>query len=664
MKFIKKSTVKNEKRPGKAQPDFMDAKPEGIDFASPSLIKETIPSDLSIEGVKINDYLVEVGGTSIPTRYFRSFFAEIMSGNTWAGMLDSLLQGNFGEGDLDLAIHVRPAHNKRELDEIERRIAGLRSDMATETNEGKLDAMRDEIQDLKQRQVRLRREIEKSFRVSIQAIASSTDFKAFKKYTNALVKRFGGKSIVLRAADGRQLDALKSILPTAEPNIVPKEHFMSFETSNLSDLFPFGNGGISHRTGIIVGKDSFGRYVWLDRWLGSLTNQHMVIIGRSGAGKTYTIMEIIHRSAHIGIRSAIVDWKGEYKDFVLASGCPYINLSENSLDRVNPYDVEVTEEMDGTKYVAIEEAANFVQALVFKMISIYDRNVLTGEVKVFIGNSIREQYREKGITREVSSLYDKPTGGKFNLTGTLKAMPELSGLYLKMSQSIKPDVKKAAELLKNFTKHGEIPSYAIFDGQSTVQLKNAPIIGFGINKLDKEIMRPIGLIAVTKWLDEKFVKANTDQKKNLIIEEAQNIFNDQDVGSVWAESAYREGRWTNTGVVAVTQGLEVFTQSKAGIAALKNSPVKLIGIQESVDIDSVQGILALSEGEADFLVYQATKGNMVLKIDNESTIVTVDASEHEHMLFTTDPNDPAYYKRKEYMKQRTLLRRQSSEKAG
>lgn len=668
MKFISKKKENEQafKRIGKAQPDFADAKPEGIDFAAPSIIKELRPGEKSAENVTVNDYMVEIGATVEPARYYRSFYAELTGGSTWGGMLDTLSLGEFGEGDMDLAIHVRPADSQRELQDITRRIAGLRADMALEGNESKRDSMQDEIDDLKERQRRIRMNIESSFRVIIQVLASGTDLKKFRKYVNTMVKMFGSKGIILKSADGNQLEALQSVLLTSSKKTENhKEHFLTLETSNLADLFPFGQGGISHRSGIIIGKDILDRPVFLDGWHSSLTSQHMVVMGRTGAGKTYTVMEIVLRSTLTGIRHAIVDWKGEYKEMLMYLGLPFIELSQQSKDRINPYDVEVTTDIDGTQYVDIEEATNAVQALVFKMISTYDREALTGTVKVFIGQFIRQQYEEMGITKDPSSLYESAdSGGKFALQGRYKDMPTLSGLYEKMANMYDdPEIKKAAELLKPFTQYGNSPSYAIFDGQSTVNIGDAPLFAFAINKLDSEIMKPIGLFAVTRWLSERFSKKNINQKKRIVIEECQNIFNDPDVGSVWAESSYRESRSTNTSICAVTQGLEVFTRSQAGIAAVKNSPIKIIGKQESLDIDSVKGKLDLSEGEANFLVSQAKKGWVVLKVDEESTILRVDASEMEHMLFTTDPNDPALYRRKEVLREKMATKESATEEA-
>lgn len=623
----------------------------GIDFASPSLIRSLLPNEKT-QGEKVTEYAVEVGGTITPARYFRSFYAEITGGNTWAEMLKPLILSSYGNGDVDFAIHVQPSESSRELDLIGRRIAGLLSDLSDERDVRKIDAMRDEIGDLKERQKRIRLNIERSFQVAIQITASAISYKDLQQLCRSLVQRFAGKSIILRAADGKQLEALQLLLPTAANTYFPKEKYLPLESSNLADLFPFMGGNLSHRTGVVIGKDRLGRPVWLDNWHPELANYHMCIMGRSGAGKSYTIMLIVHRSALYGRQIGIIDWKGEYGDFLGALGCPYIELYDRSRHRINPYDVDVTELPDGTRYVDIEEISNAVQAVAFKMISVYDRSALTGEVKVFVGNAIREQYAECGITESPDSLYQDATvqDGAFITGKVRKPMPELRGLYERMARSDRPAIRIAADMLKPFTRAGNMPSYAIFDGQSNVELKKAPIFGFAIHRLDPEIMRPIGLYIATRWMMERWAKKSPNIQKFLVVEECQNIFNDEDVGGPWAEAAYREGRSTNTGVVAVTQGLEVFTKSAAGMAAIKNSPTKIIGIQEPLDIESVQGKLALTEGEANFLVYQAKKGDMVVKVDNQSAIVRIDASPFEHMLFTSDPNDPKFAERKQYIR--------------
>lgn len=47
-------------------------------------------------------------------------------------MLDPLLIGEFGQGDVDVALHVDPVETTEELEDIARRIRGIKSDMYRE----------------------------------------------------------------------------------------------------------------------------------------------------------------------------------------------------------------------------------------------------------------------------------------------------------------------------------------------------------------------------------------------------------------------------------------------------------------------------------------------------------------------------------------------------
>ncbi|PTQ51903.1 MAG: hypothetical protein HSCHL_0979 [Hydrogenibacillus schlegelii] len=625
-----------------------------VDIAAPAFVEEALGH-------------VAVSDPATGLRYFRSFHAEILSGHTWFEMFrDALDAGTFVEGDVDLLIDVEPLPNDRELDRIARRIAHLIADRALEENPSKAAAIEDELADLRERQRRIRMSIERAYRVRLQVTASAKSPEDLRLFSAALVKRYAGKSIFLRPLDGLQLEGLKALVPTASFRL-PDDHAMTLETSNIADFFPYGGGTLSHTTGVILGRDIYsGRPVWLDAWDRRLPNSHMMIIGRSGAGKSYTVMTLVHRSALLGIKHAIIDWKGEYEDFLTIIGMPFISLSETGEYRLNPYDVDITEDPSGARYVDLEEAVNFVQAIVFKMIRTYDEpsrpSLLTPEVKTFINHAIRDQYRELGITRDPNSLYErKSEPGRFSAELRRKPMPTLSGLYERMVRTDHPEIRAAASVLKLFTRYGDAPSYAIFDGQSTVEIGEAPIFAFAVNRLDKEIMRPIGLTVATRWVMERWAKKRPLEKKRIVVEEAQNLFNDPDVGSVWMESAYREARSTNTSVCSVTQGLEVFTRSQSGIAALKNSTIKLIGIQERVDIQSVADVLDLTEGESEFITRHAYKGNLLIRVDQEGAFLRVEASPYEHMMFTSDPNDPAYLERKMLVRQ---IRQQQREAVG
>src|SRR5690606_41206490 len=133
----------------------------------------------------------------------------------------------------------------------------------------------------------------------------------------SITKRMGSQGITFKTADTKQLEAWRHGLGVGD-----RSKFDGFtgemETSNIADLFPFGYGGLSHRTGVILGLDHYNRPVFYDNWDRRLSNYNMVIFGRSGAGKSFAIKTITRRSAIVGIRTAIIEPEREYRNLLNA----------------------------------------------------------------------------------------------------------------------------------------------------------------------------------------------------------------------------------------------------------------------------------------------------------------------------------------------------------
>jgi|CZCB01.1.fsa_nt_gi conjugal transfer ATP-binding protein TraC len=602
--------------------------PKHKDIA-PSMVREVVPGEMTATG-KATDYWVEVGTTSGITRYFRSFYAALQGTTTWFGMLNPLYTGDIGQGDLDTMVHVKPVDSSKTLYEITRRLAGLESDLMTEKNPNKAESLRQAILDLKEQQHRLRLNEEKLYRVAIMATASSEDISTLKKICNTVVKRFAGQNIHLRAADNWHLDALIGTLPIGKNPL--KHTYKNMETSCVADLFPFGNGTISHKEGVWLGYDNMGKPVFFDNWHPRLSNYNGVVFGRAGSGKSFFVKAITSRSVAQGIRTAILDPEREYQMLMEYLGGAYIVLSADSKDRINIFDVEA-DPVDGI--VDIEEAVRSALPVIYRMIRTVDKNVLTGQVKILLQEKILELYESFGITDDPNSLYTKESAdGKIHLQGMKKKMPTLSDFHSLIEQDERLAV--VADIIKMFTIKGGIKSQAVFDGESTVDLKNAPVFAISIADLDEEIMKPLGSFVATKFIWEKFVKQNPKIRKRVAVDEAQ-VFMDEPESARWLENAFRRARKRNCGFWAITQGFEVFTRVPEGMGILKNSPMVCLFRQESQDIDAVQGKFDLSAGEAQFVLTSDT-GSGIIKVDKESSILHVRAFPEEAEVYNTDPN--------------------------
>jgi type IV secretory pathway VirB4 component len=652
LKLLKKKKVTKKDNTVIRKADFSnvhvnseDTVPTAIDFLAPSFLKETSPSDLSMEGVKVGDYFVEIGGTTEFVRYYRTFYAEITGGSTYAGMFDNLYRGDFGQGaleaDIDIGIHIDPVDTSTELDNVASRIRSIKSDLYREMPDEKRDKLRDELGDLEERQRRLRQNLEKAFRASIQILISSNDLKSLKRFSNLVIRRFAGNQIVLRSPDGNQLEAFFNMTPLRD-TATYKEHTFSYETSNLADMFPLGNGKISHTDGIIWGRDNLGRPIFYNAWNRTLMNRNAVIMGGSGAGKTNAALKLIHHDTLRGVRHAIICPKGDYRRYVEDMGCPYIDLGEDSPDRINFFDVDIEEQVtkDGiVKRVNIESTVAAARAIIYKMIRLLDENVLTGIVKTRIDKKIRELYKKAEISADPNSLFEEDEEeGKVSITRKLKPMPQIGDLYKLLNKD--KQTKEIAELLKNYTRFGDSPSEAIFDHQSTVKLRDTPLFGFGLADLDEERMKPLGLFIATKWLSTKFAHKDRHIQKRVVVDEAQIPMEDEETAR-WLENEFRVVRFFNTSMIAITQGVEVFMRSKYGLGILKNAPTKLFLKQDSIDIKDMQEKFNLTAFEARFLIDTAGEGLGILRINEERSTIQVTLSPYESMLFETDPNKMA-----------------------
>lgn len=635
-KLLNRFGLKKNNKKEDSKPSFFKTASEK-DIA-PSSVIEVAPGEERFDGIdKITtakDYFVEIGTTYRgDVRFVKTFYAVFAGTHTWDGMLTMLYAGEFGEGDMDVSLRLQPVKSNKVLSEIARRIAGLESDMALASNQQKIQAMMIEIEDLKRQQRRLRISEEKIFQVALYASASALTYANMRRISNAIVKKLAAINIHLRSCDFFQLESLLHITPFAK--IPAKRNFKTLESSCIADLFPFGLGGLSHKDGIILGRDQMGHPVMFNGWHPRFEGYNQVILGRTGSGKSFAIKLITLRSAVKGIRTAIIDPQREYAVMAKAMSCPFVSLSAESADRINIFDVEPEVDKDGVEYVSIEDAVRTATPVIYRMIRSFDQGAVTGMVKTQIQELMFSMYEDFGFTDDVRSLYSQ-SKDSLSVRPEKKAMPTLSDFYEKIKDD--RDLKKVAPYIRMFTKHGQSKNQMIFDCQTNVDVKNAPFFVFSLAALqDDEIMKPIGLYIATSWVWQKFGKKNIGVKKRIIVDEAHLLMGDQESAD-WLISAFKMARKNNTSMCAVTQGFSDLVRVPNGVAILQNAAVRILFKQDPVDIKAVAEHLNLSEGEKREVLESPAKGHCILKAGGESAVVFIKAFPKEFELYNTDPN--------------------------
>ncbi len=630
-------TSKHKRKKQEYDPIFDNITKEK-DTISPTVMREIDKSDNTISG-KPNDYYVEVGTTMGLTRYFRSFFARLMGENTYFGMFNDIFLGNFGDADSDIAIHVSPTDDTKTRFFLGRKIAGLEADLSNETNTLKAKAIRDNLIELHAQEERLRKNIEQLYSVSIQAMVSGDSLDKVKKFSNSMIKRAANQSIFFRGADTKQLSALLSMTPCDNTKRDFKHTFKNMETSNVADLFPFGFGTISHTRGVLIGEDMYGKPVFYDDRHPGLLNYNSLTLGESGSGKSMKTKLLQARKSLSQTMSCIIDFEHENRDWIQELGFPYLELSStNTKDTMNIFPIpRIILDKQGKPYADIDDAVNTVSAIVFKMLKITTERPLMGTKKILIKDAIQRCYEIHGITYDSESIYDDEAQSKsdvFTLERQIKKMPQLVELYELMNQV--PELNDEAIIIKSFTHAGNIKSQAVFDCQTTVDIKNSLILGISVEGLD-EIMRPLGLYTAFTNTWSIYERLPMNIKKDILIDEAQNAMQEDEEATL-LENRIRIARRRNIGIHPITQGFEVFLRKPQGMGILKNTATKFLFRQSGMDIDSIQGKFNLPEGVKERLLsFEA--GECIFIVGNEMTQLKTKPMKHEYRLFSTNPNE-------------------------
>ncbi|MBP3915707.1 DUF87 domain-containing protein [Clostridium sp.] len=587
-------------------------------------------------------------------KYVRSFVLRGYPQVAEVGWLDSLYHYN---GDMDLAIHINIANERSAIDSITKKITQFESQLKIEEDKGSSKHStfyRNKIKDLVDERAKIELNIEKLFHAQIACNLYSSSKAELEKETQTLDNKLRGRSMYLMPLYMRMDDGYRSVSPYGKTYL--EDEFRNLNTSALTSCFPFYNPEISHENGIYLGINLYTRTPILvnlfDRKL--LFNSNITILGQAGSGKTFFSSLLIMRAAQKGIKTCILDPEAEYGKLTKAFNGTHLVISSESKTFINIFDIEEEDVLDdndrptGKKTVNIKEKASEILNLVALM-----NNGLKTSLISKVADILQNVYYDAGFTTEPSSLYiqepyfDEATG-VFYHSGMKKKMPRFTDFHNKLVEIARKnddrELLELSEALKIYKQGGLFDLFDCYTSKEVENYKDSLIITFDISKLEDSLLRKIGMYVALSWTWSQFVKKNIDVKKLVMCDEAWMLTSDtlnasnDDTGksggyysATFLENASRRIRKRNAGLICASQRLSEFAESPQGRAVLTNSFVNIYLKQSSSDIDELQKLFKLSDGERNFLL-KANKGEMIIKIDGESSAAYVLAFDFEKKL--------------------------------
>ena len=321
---------------------------------------------------------------------------------------------------------------------------------------------------------------------------------------------------------GLQVDAFKSA--DISPVSVLGNYENGINSSSLAAVFPFVRNSVLDEGGVMLGENMDNIYPFLlNIWKrGSMyQNSNAMIIGQSGAGKSFFLKSFIVNEWSNGTRIIVLDPEDEYISLTRNLKGNIIDVGRAKEGRINPFHIYKILTEDGG---VAEPNVTFNTHL--KTLESFFKIVLVGassDIIELINNLAVETYRRKGITEDTDCTKLKAEDFPIfsDLLETLKHEHETSG----KDGFTHRDYRTAELYLQKFVS-GRYSD--IWNSPSTLNVEE-DIINFSFQSLfanKNNIVANAQMLLVFRFIEQEIINAREANKygKNLrtiiIVDEA------------------------------------------------------------------------------------------------------------------------------------------------
>jgi conjugal transfer ATP-binding protein TraC len=560
----------------------------------------TIKDLISPSAVKISSGKLELG-----TKYIRTHFVLTYPRIINTGWLESAINADI---PLDVSIFIYPQDSETVLKELRKKVGKIQASLSINNERGAArdPALETAYQDVEQLRDAIQQGVEKFYRVGVYVTVYADDEEQLERYSKTIENFFARQNIIAKRAALQMDDGFNASLPILKDDL---NVFNNLNTSPLSAAFPFVSSDLSSDNGILYGINRHNTsLVIFDRF--ELENANSTIFATSGAGKSYTVKLEILRSLMMGTSVIVIDPENEYKTLADTVGGTYINLSLNSENRINPFDLP--------KALAGESAVDVLRTAITDLLGLISLMVgsLTPEEASVMERAIKETYAKYDITETSDN--------------TNKIIPTLTDLV-----SILKGITGGDNLAQRLYRYVEGTFSGLMNQRTNINVNNEFIV-FNIRDLQTEL-RPIAMYSLLKyvWSEIRSVK----KKRILAVDEAWIMMQNED-SARFLFGLVKRARKYYLGVTTITQDVGDFLRSPFGKPIVTNSAMKILLKQDSAAIENIKEIFNLTDGEAQVLL-QSSVGQGIFFAGPRHVAIEIIAFPTEHKIITSNPRETA-----------------------
>ena len=524
----------------------------------------------------------------IDDTYIRTLFISGYPFVASSGWLDSLINFNH---DADISYHISEVDALSALPKLNRKITELESTKRAMIRSGRI--IGSEITDPLESAIELRDKIqrgqEKLFQMSIYICLRADSLSELDKLTQLLENTLSARLFYSKVARYQQIEGLQSILPRSQDQLNQRRNL---DSSSAALAFPFMSSELVQESGILYGiNKSSSSLVILDRF--SLHNANSIVFAQSGSGKSYATKVEILRQLMQGVKVIVIDPEREYKKLTESVNGTYIKLSSTSSEKINPFDLASSSHNSNDLSEHVQDLTEIISLMV---------EGLSGHEKAAVDKAILAIYRKSNS-------------------------PLLQDLYKELKKL------RQTKLCERLEKYISGSLSHVFNEQTNIDLSNRLVI-FDIKDLP-ESLRQIMMMIISNFVSNQ-VKASLE-KRLLIIDEGWMLLQHEE-SARFVAGLVRRARKYYLGVSIISQQANDFLKNEYGRAIASQSSLRILMRQDTTTIKGVVSEFNLSECEQSFLL-TCERGDALIIADQNHVAVRVVASDREHPLITTNPNE-------------------------
>jgi type IV secretory pathway VirB4 component len=523
-------------------------------------------------------------------------------------------------GRLDIALHVEPIDPATAASRLTKQLAKLESGRRHRTEHGQLHDPQVEVatEDAYDLSARLARGEGKLFRLGLYLSVHADSKQELAQEVATIRSVCASLLLDAKHTTYRSLQGWVSTRPMGMDLIGMRR---TFDTSALSAAFPFTSPdlppadptSLAAPSGVFYGFNlgSQGLVHW-DRF--QLDNHNSVILGRSGAGKSYLVKLELLRSLYRGIEIHVIDPEDEYTRLAAAVGGTTIHLGGQGV-RLNPFDLPIHTRPDGRR-TASRDALIRRSLFLHTVVSLLVGTELAASQRAVLDRAITATYQRVGITADART-WTRPAPTLRDLRDTLASTAEMC----------------AGELAARLHPWVEGAFKQLFDGHTTTNPEGHLVV-FCLRDLPEEL-KAIGTLLTLDAVWRRVSHPTIRTPRLVVVDEAWLLMN-QPAGAQFLFRMAKAARKHWAGLTIATQDTADILGTDLGKAVVANAATQILLRQAPQAIDEIVHTFNLSDGERGFLL-TADRGQGLLCAGTQRVAFHAIASPTEHDLVTTDP---------------------------